>query len=290
MTNRHELTLHRESLADIRNIMNSMKTLAYMENRKLTRFLASQKAVTESIELAASDLLAHFPDLLPQEYSRQDMLVVVGTERGFCGSFNQRIVRKLEDMEANGQYHPALVAIGHKLRTALAGHPRLAATLAGAAVSEEIPAVLTQLVDRLAQLQPVDDTISLSCLYHADPDTIILSTLIPPFRDIQPRKPDETGPPLIHEAPDLLLAELSEHYLLAELHEIFYTSLSAENLNRVTHLDAAVKKLDEKSGELMRRSNALRQEEIIEEIEVILLNASNLSSEIGSSRKPWDRP
>ncbi|MFO7527473.1 MAG: FoF1 ATP synthase subunit gamma [Marinobacter sp.] len=290
MTNRHELNLHRESLADIRNIMNSMKTLAYMENRKLARFLASQKAVTESMEAAASDLLAHFPDLLPQQRSEQDVLVVVGTERGFCGSFNQKLTRKIEDLEANGQYRPSVVAVGHKLQTALTDHPRVIATLAGAAVSEEIPSLLTQLVDRLTQLQVGDGAISLSCLYHTDPDTIVLRTLIPPFRDIQPRKPDNTGPPLIHQAPDLLLGELSENYLLAELHEIFYTSLGAENLNRVTHLDAAVKKLDEKAEELARKSNALRQEEIIEEIEVILLNASSLPNDAGTSRKPWDRP
>lgn len=286
MTNRRELTLHRESLADIRNIMNSMKTLSYMENRKLNRFLSSQKAVTQSIELAASDLLAHFPELLPNTHNGQDMVVVVGTERGFCGSFNQRIVRKLEDMELRDQYRPMLVAIGHKLETPLAGHSRLIASLAGAAVSEEIPAVLTQVVDQLARLHPADGKVNLSCLYHTDPDTMTLATLIPPFGDIQPHKPDNTGPPLIHETPEVLLEELSEHYLIARLHEIFYTSLSAENLNRITHLDTAVRKLDEKSEELKRRSNALRQEEIIEEIEVILLNASSAAAE---TRHSWNR-
>ena len=48
----------------------------------------------------------------------------------------------------------------------------------------------------------------------------------------------------------------------------------AENERRVQHLNAAVDHLDEKSLDLQRRANALRQEEIIEEIEVILLSGA----------------
>ncbi|EMP57445.1 ATP synthase subunit gamma C-terminus [Marinobacter santoriniensis NKSG1] len=286
MTNRHDLERHRESLSDIRNIMNSMKTLAYMENRKLARFLTSQHAVTRSIEAVAADLLAHFPGILPQEHSEQDVLLVVGTERGFCGSFNHKLAARVQDMDKEDNYRPFLVTIGHKLLTPLADHPRLEATLTGAAVSEEIPSLLTGLVDRLMELQKTHGVMTLSCLFHTDPDTIALRKLIPPFRDIPPREPDKLGPPLIHESPEALLTRLSEQYLLAELQEIFSTSLNAENLNRVTHLDMAVKKLDEKAEDMVRRLNALRQEEIIEEIEVILLNASHVGEEPGGARKP----
>ena len=51
----------------------------------------------------------------------------------------------------------------------------------------------------------------------------------------------------------------------------------AENHRRAQHLEGAIRHLDEESGELKRRSNALRQEEIIEEIEVILLSATSFS-------------
>lgn len=66
-----------------------------------------------------------------------------------------------------------------------------------------------------------------------------------------------------------------EQYLFATLHEIAYVSLMAENQRRLRHLDGAVRHLDEQSAVLARRSNSLRQEEIIEEIEVILLGSVN---------------
>jgi F-type H+-transporting ATPase subunit gamma len=67
-----------------------------------------------------------------------------------------------------------------------------------------------------------------------------------------------------------------ECLLFAVLHEMLYTSLMEENHHRVAHLERAVKHLDDQSVELARRSNVLRQEEIVEEIEVILLSASSL--------------
>ena len=50
----------------------------------------------------------------------------------------------------------------------------------------------------------------------------------------------------------------------------------AENQRRVAHLESAVKQLDDKSANLLRRSNTLRQEEITEEIEMILLSKASL--------------
>jgi F-type H+-transporting ATPase subunit gamma len=53
----------------------------------------------------------------------------------------------------------------------------------------------------------------------------------------------------------------------------------AENQRRVQHLEGAVDHLDERAAELTRQVNARRQEEIIEEIEVILLNATSFDEQ-----------
>ena len=66
MTRRNKVQSHRRSLDEIRSIMNSMKTLAYMETRKLSRFLDAQHAVVQSIEAVAADLLGFHPEILPE--------------------------------------------------------------------------------------------------------------------------------------------------------------------------------------------------------------------------------
>ncbi|MCK5120429.1 MAG: F0F1 ATP synthase subunit gamma, partial [Methylococcales bacterium] len=63
----------------------------------------------------------------------------------------------------------------------------------------------------------------------------------------------------------------------SSLQNILYTSLTAENNQRLQHLDNAVRHLDKATEKLHKKSQIYRQEEITEEIEVILLNAENQS-------------
>ena len=97
---------------------------------------------------------------------------------------------------------------------------------------------------------------------------------MPPFLSIQEKDEHFSHPPELNVTPQEFLLELTDHYLFTNLHRILFDSLMAENQHRVQHLQNAVNHLDDKTDELLRKSNALRQEEIIEEIEVILLNAS----------------
>jgi F-type H+-transporting ATPase subunit gamma len=75
------------------------------------------------------------------------------------------------------------------------------------------------------------------------------------------------------------LAGLIGHYLYAALNEVLYSSLMAENRQRHAHMDSALNKLDEDRAHLRLVYNALRQEDITEEIEVILLSAGMLEQE-----------
>ena len=279
MPSRRKLEEHRHSIEEIRDIMNSMKTLAYMETRKLDHLLDTQHAVVNSIETVAADFVSAYPEAVPGMQAAREVYLVVGSERGFCGDFNETLLRHLESVQQERQDKdfPILVTAGQKLHASLLNDRHVAARLAGASVAEEVGAVLTRVVDTLAALQTQYGTLTLYALYHAvDDDTLVTQQLLPPFQDFLDRPPRFPLPPVLNLKPTDFLIELSDHYLFAALHEIFYASLMAENRRRVQHLEGAVKHLDEESDELRRQSNARRQEEIIEEIEVILLSAASL--------------
>ena len=286
MTRRQDLERHRHSLGEIRDIMNSMKTLAYMETRKLARFLDAQHTVVESIEEVAADFLSFHADSLPEVGETTSVYLLIGTERGFCGDFNQTLVRHIEtalDTQPAGK--PILIAVGRKLHTLLENDTRVAARIDGASVVEEVTVVLNQMVDELSSLQERTGMLTVYGLYHGGNDGIVMQRLLPPFQQYQHQPPRFSHPPILQLSPAKFLIELTEQYLLAAMHAMLYTSLMAENHNRVTHLEGAVKHLDNKSDELARQCSALRQEEIIEEIEVILLSASSLD-ESWHERKP----
>jgi len=287
MPSRRKLEEHRHSIEEIREIMNSMKTLAYMETRKLDHLLDTQHAVVNSIETVAADFVSAYPEAMPKMQAAREVYLVVGSERGFCGDFNETLLRHLEPTQQDKQSKdfPILVAIGGKLHASLVNDSYVAARLDGASVVEEVETVLTRVVDTLATLQTQYGTLTLYALYHAvDDDTPVTQQLLPPFQDFLDRPPGFSLPPVLNLKPTDFLIELSDHYLFAALHEIFYASLMAENRRRVQHLEGAVKHLDEESDELRRQSNARRQEEIIEEIEVILLSAASLKKTLPKRR------
>ncbi len=256
--------------------MGSMKTLAYMETRRLARFLASQAIVVEAIEEVAEDFLSFHPDASPSVTQTQPAYIVIGAERGFCGDFNRALIEQLESIAENAVDRPPLVlALGHKLCQLLETHASLVAQVAGASVAEEVPAVIESLIRELGGLQKRFPGLSLTAIYHAD-EKIETKRLLPPFESAMHTHPSEPNPPALNVSPESFFLELVDHYLLAALNHVIYTSLMAENHRRVMHLDGAVRHLEEKEGELARKCNALRQEEITEEIEVILLSASSL--------------
>ena len=280
MSRRRELEQHRESLGEIREIMGSMKTLAYMETRKLGRFLETQRNVVQSIAEVAADFLAFFGDTLPVRAPVARLFLLVGTERGFCGDFNHAILRRLEsELDGDPAGQPLLLPVGHKLHILLEGEPRVAARIPGASVVEEVTALLSQVTTEIGAIQARQDELAVYCIHHTDKSDTVVRQLLPPFLDGPAPPAGLSFPPLLQEEPLPFLSQLADHYLLAVLYEIIYTSLMAENDARLAHLGSALRHLDEQSEELARQGNILRQEEIIEEIEVLLLSSGSDSGQ-----------
>ena len=117
-------------------------------------------------------------------------------------------------------------------------------------------------------------TLQLTVVYHDNsPGQINRRQILPPFPRQQQRTLRYGNPPVLNLEPSDFFSDLTDHYLFAVLHEIFYISLMAENQRRLQHLEGAVKHLDDETVNLRRKSQIYRQEEITEEIEVILLNS-----------------
>lgn len=275
MTRRRELERHRRSLNEIREIMNSMKSLAYLETCKLARFLDAQHAAIAHIENVAGDFLAFYPEALPRVDAEVQICIAVGSERGFCGELNQVIERQLLSESENTLGQPLLlITVGRKLENLFEGDDRVVARIAGASVAEEVPTVLSSIVGVLSRLQQRFELLTVHALYHED-NGMISRQLLPPFQSLLQKSSHFSHPPELNLSPEVFMFELAEHYLFTVMHELLYVSLMVENYHRMTHLESAVQHLDEKSLALTHRANALRQEEIIEEIEVILLSAGD---------------
>ena len=275
LTQRRRLEERLTRLGESGEIMRSMKNLAFMETRRLLRRAEQQRAVVARIDAMAADFLSFNPQTLPAYGTSHHVYLVLGTQRGFCGDFNERLVAGMQREATRLQApQPALIGVGRELCRRLEAHFELEAGIDGGDVAEDIPSVLRAIVDQLETQRRRFDALQLSVLHHTtEQDEPRLAGLLPPFRDQRDAPRAHANPPLLNLQPRDFFLELSDQYLLAALHAVLFESMLAENEQRLRHLDGAVRNLDRRIDDMRRRVQALRQEEIVEEIEVILLSA-----------------
>jgi F-type H+-transporting ATPase subunit gamma len=278
MTRRHEVEEHLRSLKDISEIMGAMKSLSLMETRKLARFLSSQHQVVQSIQAAGADFLKSYPELSIPPQTNCSVYILIGSERGFCGDFNEKLVDTLNEHTLHRPpQNLKLIPVGSKLCNRLDGNPHIAETLDGPAVGQEVDAVLARLVNTLASLHLQYGPLSVTVLHHEHgKDLIQITPVLPPFQHLKVPRDIYAFPPRLNLPKEIFFQALVDHYLFAALNEMFYTSLMAEHYRRVQHLEGAIDRLDERASELDKKRNEMRQEEITEEIEVIMLSAGVL--------------
>ena len=267
MSSLAELSQRLSRIREISGIMTAMKSLSLVETRKLARFIGHQRRMLDNIEVAAADFLHFFPATGEAAPSRA-ILLLIGSERGFCGNFNERVLAALHDMPELPAA-PTVVVVGRRLASKLTAHPGVFASLDGPTVTEDVPAVLDRVMDALheASRQLAGDGVALLTLAHDAEGETKFQRLLPLAPPEAPRLPHA---PRLQLPPAEFFAELLDQYLLAALYGVLYESLAAENHQRLAHMENALNRLDETVAHLAVKRNALRQEKIVEEIEVIL--------------------
>lgn len=284
MSKRREVERRLRALGEIKDILSAMKNLSLMEVRKLTRFLSTQRRVVESIESAAADFLGFYPHLLVEAENRRNVCLLIGSERGFCGDFNEALLSALEaNLHGASQSQVTLVVVGRRLSAKLADHPRVAAYLDGPSVVEEVGPVLVRLMETINALRTEQVPLyplRLTVLHHAADERDVGISTFQPFKQFEGKGASFSHPPRLNLSQASFLAELAEQYLFHHIHELFYGSLMAENLQRLQHMDNAIQSIEKDSAQLFQKRNTLRQEEITEEIEIIILSAEALKREI----------
>jgi F-type H+-transporting ATPase subunit gamma len=281
MKRRPKLISHLNTLHNIRSIITAMKNLALIETGKINKFLIEQKKVVMSIENVAADFFNFYPQYLTDiSHEKVEVCVLVGSERGFCGEFNEAIVATYQNfLTREKQTNIEIVAIGAKLITKLEEQLGISKQLEGPSTAEEIPGIILALVKNLADIYPT----SWAIICNEESENAIQTNVIRPFSKIIriDHKKHPTSP-LLNLQSEKFFTNLLDEYFFALLYEVFYNSFLLENRRRSQHMDGALQWLDKTSKELVRDLNVSRQEEITESIEEIMLSVETLLKKVRS--------
>lgn len=289
MTKRTALKKHLLSLGEIENIINAMKNLSLMEINTVSKFLITENYLVNTLKDVIADFFAFHRDILQSKSMENDvekLYILVGSERGFCGNFNELIIKNQENLINNHNEKSITIAIGNKLVTKLTGKNIATININGANITEEIRSVVLLLMQELNKIisKKKSPTIlgNWIIIFNEESDYGIKTLVFKPFADFG--KNIETtkkfsNPPLLYLDPEKFLTEFMDQYLFAILHQVFYASFLIENRQRLKHMEGALDWLKNKNNALKLKFNELRQEEITEEIEVVMLSAEAILQE-----------
>ena len=271
MSKLSDLRSRMRALRDIEGILNAMKNLSLVEMTKIAHFYATQQELLRSVKEALADFRQFYGTPWTSGTDKTSLYVLIGSERGFCGGFNETIQKTLETQAIDAN-PPRLILVGRKLALKFLQDKRVEASLDGPSAAEEIPIVISRLAKTITRFLSSDWKI----IHNSYTGSGTKVETISPFELARTETASKHQfPPLLNLTPSDLRPQLFEQYLFALFYEIFYQSFMAENHERLRHMDGALNKLREDDERLRRMSNSLRQEAITEELEIIMLSVES---------------
>ena len=271
MSKLFDLQARMRSLRDIKSILNAMKNLSLVEITKISKFYATQQELFQTVESALADFQRFYGVTSRRTVTApSSMYVLIGSERGFCGGFNEAVQKAIEREAADAGLK--LILVGRKLALKFLDDKRVVTSMEGPSATEEIPVVISQLARVLAgfpdsvwriihnRYSSEDSSVEITCPFEFSKERVVPAYQFPPRLNLPAAE---------------LRPQLFEQYLFALFYGIFYLSFTAENHERLRHMDGALNKLRDEEHRLRQASNSLRQEAITEELEVIMLSVDD---------------
>ncbi|MCW8400322.1 F0F1 ATP synthase subunit gamma [Legionella sp. PATHC038] len=265
MTKKTRFKAHLQTLNKIGTMMTAMRNLSFIEMNRVTKCLATQERMNAMIQQMGSDFLSSYPQLLTQvEVVESNLYILIGAERGFCGGFNDNLVRYLEThLLHHSINNPKIIIVGQKLAAKMINDQRVIQVIAGPNTVDEISNIILNVINALTLVFTQLKISSWNIVFNKKIKTRVEATVKQPFMEFRNiKQSDFTISPQLNLSHQQFMIEFMNQYVFFMLYSLFYQSFFAENYNRANHLDSALERLRKKVTCLTHSINLLRQEEI----------------------------
>lgn len=265
MSQRQDIEAKLALYDELNGILGAMRSFALAELKRIGKRETAQQQVMDTLALALRDLSAFLPaaavSRLTAKTRLNDIWVLLGSTRGFCGSFNEDVIRVWREQARPG--NPAIL-VGERLRSVPGGGDPVC--IAGAESGLDASAAIDRILDAVAGLR-LDDPAEFGVIVCVRDDHAARCQRLWPLLSCIP---ESAGyPPVTLVPPTEVAAGVAEHYLYHSLLALLLCSIRVENHMRLMQMENALRHLDEGYEDLQRRRNRLRQEEIVQEIELM---------------------
>lgn len=268
-----------ETAGDIKSIVRTMKALSAASIRQFEQAEEALGDYAHTIDLGLTALLHDRRDRglsLPRtgvEESSRTALIVIGSERGLCGRYNETVTRHALDRIEGPETLLAVIGLRAAARLESAGHGvdtlfNLPGSVAG--LSDLVQSVIVQ-SDRWQR----EDSIGRIRVIHNRregrtlakpierqllplPDAYLNSLLDAPWPG--------PGLPFFRMHTPALLSWLVQQQVFVSLYRALAEALASEHATRLTAMQGAERNIEERRADLMQVYRVKRQETITREL------------------------
>lgn len=281
MATREVLRRQLQSTETLRKVVQTMKALATVRIGQVRRAAIALDTSVATLEVAFQALLRTRPDLASHPGPADDggwAAIVVGSDHGLCGPFNDRLARFAAErfaQVASSAGPPRLLVVGRRVR------PRLAALGYDAERTSALPAgvdasdlAVARLLDQIETWQRehaagrvlVVHQRATGVVGYRPEATQLLPLDVRWLRALRDRPWPTACLPLAGVADEVLLRGLVRQHLAHVLARAFATSQAAENAARLAAMEAAERNVDERLVQLRHATALERQNAVTEEL------------------------
>lgn len=265
-----------DSLQDLRSIVGTMKSLAAVSIRQYEAAVHALHDYYRTTELGLAVALADLRLQAPERASGSLGAVVIGSDHGLCGRFNEDLVAfALDAMAHHPEGERRAIAVGARAEAGLVhgGQPVEAVyPTPGSAdrITGAVQAILAR-IDRWRREAGVDEVY----LYyhhhrpgaHSEPTGLrLLPVDLRRFRSLKTRRWPSRRLPTFSMDHRALLSALLRQYFFVSIYRACAESLASENASRLQAMQAAQDNLDEHLADVRAQFRQSRQDEITAEL------------------------
>lgn len=261
MTRRREIENKLALYGELEGIIGAMKSFAMVELKRITSREAAGRTAMDIVSMAMADMAPAMPQIKPPEHN---VWLLFGSARGFCGSLN-------EDVHAEWLKHDSpshTIIVGERLAALLPENENNTA-IAGAIGVLDAVTTIDAIVESFAAICDAKGCKAGLMAALRDENGVIVRQVLP-----WPALKGGRQLPLTNEPAFMVAENLARHYLYHTLMSLLLSSIRTENHLRLMQMENAMMHLEHGAEDLRRLRNRLRQEEIVEEIELIASSAT----------------
>ena len=267
-----------DTTGDIQAIVRTMKALSSVSIRQYEHAEAAMADYNRTVELGLMAVLrqrrvAGLPLPGSDRAAGSRGLFVVGSDRGLCGGYNDKIARFACSRMAGGPVELGVIGARVAARMEADGAPlAFALTLPGsvAGLSRLVQTIIVE-IDRWTQAHGVGQVVLVHNRREGRTPTKPRAHQLLPLPDSYLRKLSEAdwpgrSLPLFRMDPDRLLSWLVQQRLFVVIYRALAEALASEHASRLAAMQAAERNIEERRDDLQQLYRRRRQETITREL------------------------